>query len=144
MKRIATNSENFTLCSINLNIASIRLTGNVQLEFKFNPCVMKQLWYEIVDRSINSFLHFCQNTYWCPVDLVFKNSQRKNQLVLDLLAWQVMWCMMTLFRPSLKGIVGLRMNKQCWQSEIDPFQGVQAQHIAATYPPYTDCNFPCY
>ena len=49
MKPIATKSENwifFTLCSINLNMVSISGTGNVQLVFNLDPCVMN--WLEIL------------------------------------------------------------------------------------------------
>ena len=57
MKPIATKSENwnsFTLLTINLNMASISGTGNVQPVFNLVSCVMKHLWCDIVD--INSFL----------------------------------------------------------------------------------------
>ena len=43
MKQIATKGENwdlFTLWSINLNMASISGTGNVQPIFNFDPCVL--------------------------------------------------------------------------------------------------------
>ena len=59
MKPIATKSENwdfYTLCSINLNMASISGTGNVQSVLNLKPCVMKHLWYDIVDRITNSFM----------------------------------------------------------------------------------------
>ena len=59
MKPIATKSEYwyfFPLCSIILNMASISGTGNVQQEFNLDPCVMKHLWCDIVESTINSFL----------------------------------------------------------------------------------------
>ena len=46
----------FTLCSINLNMASISGMGNVKPVFNLDPCFMNHLWYDIVDSSINSFL----------------------------------------------------------------------------------------
>ena len=55
MKPIAKKSEKcefFTLGSIKLNMSSISGTGNVQLVFNLDPCVMK---HNIVDSSINSF-----------------------------------------------------------------------------------------
>ena len=58
----------FTLCSINLNMPSISGTGNVQPVFNLDPCVMKHLWWDIVDNSINSF--------WCPIE-VNKSPQEK-------------------------------------------------------------------
>ena len=59
MKQITTKSgkwELFTLCSINLNMASISGTGNVQPVFNLDPFVMKYLWYDTVDSNINYFL----------------------------------------------------------------------------------------
>ena len=46
----------FTLCSINLNIAFISDKGNVQPVLNLDPCVMKHLWCDIVDSSINYFI----------------------------------------------------------------------------------------
>ena len=50
----------FTLCSINLNVASISGMGNVQLVFNLDPCVMKHLWCDIREfsdpsRSLNGW-----------------------------------------------------------------------------------------
>ena len=45
----------FTLCSINLNMASISGTGNVQSVFNLNPCVMKHVWCDIVGNRIKFF-----------------------------------------------------------------------------------------
>ena len=59
MKLVAVKSENcafFTLCSINLIMASISCTGIVQPVFDLDPCVMKHLWCDIIDSSRNSFL----------------------------------------------------------------------------------------
>ena len=70
--------EFFTLCSINLNMAFINDMGNVQPVFNLEPCVMKQLWCDIVDSSINSFLQVCQITYWCSVGLVIKETPTGN------------------------------------------------------------------
>ena len=65
MKPVDTKSENwnflykewklefFTLCFINLNMASISGMGKVQSIFNLDPCVMKHLWSDIVDSSIN-------------------------------------------------------------------------------------------
>ena len=46
------------LCSVNLNMAFISGTGNVQLIFSLDPRVMKHLWRYIADNSINSFFFF--------------------------------------------------------------------------------------
>ena len=51
MKPIATKSENggfSPLCSVNLNMASISGTGNVQRVFNLDPRVMKHLWCDII------------------------------------------------------------------------------------------------
>ena len=71
MKPIATKNENWELFlpyvpSINLNMTSIRGMGNVQPVLNLDPYVMKHLWCDIVDSSINSFLQVCQITYCCP------------------------------------------------------------------------------
>ena len=53
---IAAKRENwdfFILCSINLNMASISGTGDIQPVFNLDPCVMKHLWCDIADSSIN-------------------------------------------------------------------------------------------
>ena len=58
MKPNATKSENcdfFTFCSINMNLASISGTGNIQTVFILDPCVMKDVWCDIVDSSRNYF-----------------------------------------------------------------------------------------
>ena len=50
MKSIDIKSENwdfFILCFINLNIASISGTGNVQPVFNLGPCVIKHLQCDI-------------------------------------------------------------------------------------------------
>ena len=57
MKSIAKKSEIrnfFTSCYINLNMASIGSTENIQTEIDLAPCVMRHLWYDIFDR--NTFL----------------------------------------------------------------------------------------
>ena len=58
MEPTAKKSDNweffFTLSFINLNMASISGMGNVQPVFNLNPCVMKYLWCDSVDSSINS------------------------------------------------------------------------------------------
>ena len=94
MKLITTKSENwiffFTLCSINLNMASISGMGNVQPVFNLDPFVMKRLWCDIVDSSINYFLYVCQIMYWYPIHLVLCKPPQKNQVVLGLVIWQVM------------------------------------------------------
>ena len=51
-----------TLCSINLNMASICGIGNVQPAFNLDPCVKKNQWCVVVDSSLNSFLYVCQIT----------------------------------------------------------------------------------
>ena len=78
MEPIATKSD--ILCSINLNMAFFSSTGNVQQVFNLDPCVMKHLWCDIVDSTINSFLYDRQITYWCPVDLVLNKPPQKKIL----------------------------------------------------------------
>ena len=57
-----TKTENwyFFTCSINLNMASISGTGNVQPVFNLGPCVMKHLWCDIVHSSI---IYFCLSNH---------------------------------------------------------------------------------
>ena len=49
----------FTLRFINLNMTSISGAGNVQPVFNLDPCIMKNLWGDIVGSSIYSFLYVC-------------------------------------------------------------------------------------
>ena len=63
MKPIATKSEKnvgffffLPYVPINLNMASISDTGNVQPVFNLDPCVIKQLWCYVVCSNVNSFL----------------------------------------------------------------------------------------
>ena len=56
MEPIATKSKNYdfySLCSINLNMASISGVENVQPVFNSDPCVVTRLWCDIVESSIN-------------------------------------------------------------------------------------------
>ena len=81
MKPIATKSEHweFNLCSINLKVASISGTGNVQPILNLDPCVMKHLWCDTIDSSINYFLVLVS------LDLVLnKPPQEKNEVLMDL------------------------------------------------------------
>ena len=64
--------------SINLNMASISVTGNVQPVFNLDPSVTKNLWCDSVDSSINYFLYVCQITYRCPLDLVLNKPPQEK------------------------------------------------------------------
>ena len=64
LQRVKTGIFFFTLCSINLNIDSISGMGNIQPVFNLDPCIMKHLWCDTVDSSINSFLQVWW-WWWC-------------------------------------------------------------------------------